>query len=348
MTQQIHGKVFKNVALSYDDVLIRPDHSSVTKDDLNVTPRPIGKLGLRIPIISSCMDTVTELPMIDAMRKVGGTGIYHRYTRKHLLAAIIAKDPLIPAAVGTWKSHEDVIRELIMAGCRYFVIDVAHGDSQPALDTIQQIKQQCNGDVIVIAGNIATPSAASRVIRAGADGARVGIGGGSACITRMVTGCGTPTLQSILDIRHDFPELLILADGGIRSGGDLAKAIGAGADYVILGGMLAGTDESPGDIVQKVVNGGNKRFKLYRGMASYEAQVDGNGKLPGEVVVEGDCFEVEYVGPVAGVIKDLVHGLKQAMHYVGAANLEEFYENCFFQPITHNGLMEGTAHRKSR
>lgn len=380
-------KILEQIALCFDDVLIRPDYSEVTKHDIDLTPKPIGPLQPSMPIISSCMDTVTELYMARAMHDLGGIGIYHRYDDLDRFKEIIDISDTIPIAIGTWKSHEKTIRGIIERGAKILVIDVAHGASKYAIETIKKVKE-LNPNIIVISGNVATAHCAKLVSLAGADGMRVGIGGGSACTTRIQTGCGLPTLASILEIRAALPDALLFADGGIRNSGDIAKAIGAGADYVILGGLLAGTQESPGRLYHRyymftkehytpldevtrdtgslstvptdwsdeqnreyrdtLLEEGTSIFKRYRGMASYEAMVENNNKSPDKVTEEGESYYVPYKGSVRPIVAGLLKGLKQAMHYVGAKNLKEFYENVFFQPISDGGRQEGPAHGKSK
>ena len=356
----MNNKVASETALSYDDVLIQPEYSNVSRSSIDITPRPIGHLRPKIPIISSCMDTITELDMYNEMRRLGGFGVLHRYKdwteefdshASFLLQAV-------PIAIGTWDSHSMTIKYFVDRMARMLVIDVAHGAHENAIDTIYRIKKRSNYTQ-VIAGNIATVAGAHQALDAGACALRVGVGPGSACSTRVVTGCGTPVLHSLMKIRQALPDAILIADGGIRSSGDIAKAIVAGADYVMIGGLLAGTDESPGEILERPtsfymdagVQGGGwmqgkpEKYKIYRGMASYTAQTEGNGKAPKNVIEEGEEFHIPCIGPVRKVINKLIGGLKQAIFYAGSNTLQELSESTFVQ-ITEAGRVEGTPHGK--
>jgi IMP dehydrogenase len=238
---------------------------------------------------------------------------------------------------------------LIAAGADVLVVDTAHGHSRGVIDMVARIAG-LSGEFEVIAGNIATAEAAEALIDAGADGVKAGIGPGSICTTRVVAGVGVPQVTAIFDVaeaasRHGVP---VIADGGMTSSGDVAKAIGAGADCVMLGSMLAGTDESPGDVI--LARG--ERYKEYRGMASIGAMRHGYSKdryFQGDVedveklVAEGIEGRVPYKGPLAGVLHQVVGGLRQAMGYCGAETIEAMKAARFVR-ISGAGLRESHPH----
>ena len=252
------------------------------------------------------------------------------------------------AAVGTGDSAVERAAALVVAGVDIVVVDTAHGHSQGVLDTVKRIKQ--GSPVQVMAGNIATGAAALALIDAGADAVKVGIGPGSICTTRIVAGVGVPQLTAISDVvavarAHDVP---VVADGGIKYSGDLAKAIAGGADCAMLGSLFAGTEEAPGDVV--LFQG--RSYKSYRGMGSVAAMNQGSADryFQGEVrdtlklVPEGVEGRVPYKGPVGQVIHQLVGGLKASMGYTGNATIAEMQTNCEFVRITGAGLRESHVH----
>jgi IMP dehydrogenase len=256
---------------------------------------------------------------------------------------------LVAAATGVGEDGIKRAEGLVAAGADVIIIDTAHGHSKGVIETVSKLKKQFpNQDFI--AGNIATKEAAKALIEAGADAVKVGIGPGSICTTRIVAGVGVPQLSAILDVVEycDQVNIPLISDGGIRFSGDLAKAIAAGASCVMLGGLLAGCEETPGDTV--LYQG--RSYKIYRGMGSLGAmargsadryfQEDVSDKL--KLVPEGVEGRVAYKGSVAGVIHQLVGGLKSAMGYTGNGTIDEMRKNCNFSKITNSGLKESHAH----
>ena len=256
---------------------------------------------------------------------------------------------LAAAAIGT--GTKEILRSesLINSGADIIVIDTAHGHSKKVLETLKELKELSN-EVQIICGNIATADAAMMLIEAGADAIKVGIGPGSICTTRIVAGVGVPQLSSILNVSKVCREknIPLISDGGIKFSGDLSKAIAAGADTVMIGSLLAGTDESPGEIY--LYNG--RSYKSYRGMGSigamsrgsadryFQSEINDNLKF----VPEGIEGQVPYKGPVSNILHQLSGGLKSAMGYTGNKNIEEMQKNCIFQQISTSGLNESHVH----
>ena len=256
---------------------------------------------------------------------------------------------LVAAATGVGKEGIKRADSLVEAGADVIIIDTAHGHSRGVIETVKHLKKTYP-DQEFIAGNIATKEAAKALVEAGADAVKVGIGPGSICTTRIVAGVGVPQLSAVIDVAEycDKNNVPIISDGGIRFSGDLAKAIAAGASCVMLGGLLAGCEETPGEIV--LFKG--RSYKVYRGMGSLGAmargsadryfQEDVSDKL--KLVPEGVEGRVPYKGPVSDVIHQLVGGLKSAMGYTGNATVETMRTNCNFSRITNSGIKESHPH----
>jgi len=338
-------------AISFDDVLIVPSHTTVrSRSDIALTDflNP-----LNVPVLASCMDTITGHKMLKQMELSGGIGILHRYmSEQDMLKQMLAAELKGPqcAAVGLVRRDKARIDMFIDAfndknsGIHnlWLCVDIAHGDSPDAIDTIKYIKDR-NSQVTVIGPNVATASGIKAISDAGAELVRVGIGGGSVCTTRIKTGCGLPTLQSIIDGASVAKEtgIKLLADGGVRYPGDVAKALAGGAAGVIIGGMLAGTDCTPvwteeGDIVS------------YRGMASGDARAEFTGQAP--TMVEGAVRTVKCksVGSTKKVILEIEEGIRSAMSYVGAHNAQEFYDNADLRRHTTASMKESHPHFTER
>jgi len=306
-------------AVSFDDVLLKPKYSSVTpSEDLDTSTRISKRVKLKIPIASSPMDTVTESEMAIALAELGGMGIIHRNMpiekQAEEVRKVKEKKLTVGAALGVL--DEKRLETLLKAEVDLLVIDVAHGHSE---NVIKSLKLYKRSGVDVIAGNIVTPEAAEDLISAEADGLRVGLGAGSICLTREICGVGAPQLQAIAwvaDVASKYG-VPVIADGGVKKVADIIKAIAAGADCVMLGRMLAGTDEAPGEVIER----DGVKWKKYRGMGSVEvvSKLDRYSKM----VPEGLSGYVPYKGSVREVVKLIVGGLKSGMGYVGASNIEE-------------------------
>jgi IMP dehydrogenase len=338
-------------ALTFDDVLMVPNYCGFESRKEVSTSVKLGPYDFSIPVISSNMDTITGSEMARRMCELGGLGILHRF------CSIEDNVKMFKDAV-EWSYHDaeyhchvgvsvgvnegmDRANALYAAGARIFCVDVAHGHSKLVNQMIKQLKEL--PDVFVIAGNVATYAGADYLAGCGADAIKVGIGPGSVCTTRIKTGMGVPQLTAIMDCAKCSKP--IIADGGCRTPGDVAKALAAGARMVMLGGMLAGTDETPGEMRQ--VGPPDIMVKSFRGMASREAVEDFFGNMDDWKTAEGVAVEIPYKGPVEHVIKDVIGGLRSCMTYAGAATLEELTRRVEFVKITQAGRIESNAHIKT-
>ncbi len=332
-----------NQALAFDDVLLVPQHSEITSRKNVSLKTSLRNLNLDIPIISAPMDTVTETDMAVAMSQLGGMSVIHRYmpiekqADMFKLANLSTHGGNVATSIGATGDFLEDARKLYEAGSRIILVDTANGHSSYAIRAVRALRAEFGDDLHIMAGNIATANGYAYLADAGADSVRVGIGGGSVCTTRIVSGHGLPTLASIMDIRSVFQDgPAIIADGGIRTPGDAAKALAAGAQAVMLGGALAGTDESPGDVI-------DGSYKVFRGMASHDAQKEGRGFVSG---VEGVSTTVPYRGSVNNIINDFRNGIASAMSYTGVDNLRDFYYNSMYVQITGSGIAESKPHAK--
>tara|TARA_A100001011_G_scaffold49658_1_gene47443 strand:- start:278 stop:1177 length:900 start_codon:yes stop_codon:yes gene_type:complete len=264
-------------ALTFDDVTLKPQYSKVLPSDVLTNTFLSNELKLEIPIISSAMDTVTESKMAIALAKQGGIGVIHRnltITQQiSEIKKVKSKGLKVGAAVGTNERELDRAKKILKYGVDLIVVDTAHGHSQKVADIILKIKKIKNNKTTLCAGNIATADAAKFLCRLGVDVIKVGIGPGSICTTRLVAGIGVPQLSALLDVKKGLNKnTKMISDGGIKFSGDIAKALAAGADAVMVGSMLAGTSEAPGKIIKK--NG--KLYKVFRGMGSVGAMNKGS------------------------------------------------------------------------
>jgi len=350
-----------NEFLTFDDVLICPKFSHVAsrKDvDLSGFLWDAGKI--KLPVISANMDTITGQSMAFEMAENGGIGCLHRFwSIEDNVKALIKSvhNTVYPmVSIGLGNRELERAEALYKAGAKIIVLDVAHGAQISVVEQVRQLQQLLKDNVWVIVGNFATAQSINDFKHhLGNDYAvawKVGVGPGSACITRIKTGIGIPQLSAIMDCSRNTTEAII-ADGGIRTPGDVAKALGAGASLVMLGGMLAGTYETPGETVQQDGKPCNsvsfetitKVYKKYRGSASLDAYAD-QGKDTGWRTAEGESFLVPYKGPVKEVLKDIEGGLRSALSYVGAKDIEDFQEKVEFVKISSSTVKENGAHGK--
>jgi IMP dehydrogenase len=346
------------LGLTYDDVLLLPDESDVVPSEVNTRTRLTRNIDIDVPLISSAMDTVTEARMAIAMAKAGGIGIIHRNLSiedqvKNVIEA--KKSGLAGAAVGVGDDGFARAAALIEAGVDVVVVDTAHGHHRAVLDSVARIRKAFPS-INIIGGNIATRAGAQALINAGVDAVKVGVGPGSICTTRVVAGVGVPQVTAIMEahkacVKAGIP---LIADGGLQFSGDIVKAIVSGADTVMLGSLLAGTDESPGEVIE--ING--LKYKGYRGMGSLGAmQSRGEQKsyskdrymqddvlAEDKLVPEGIEGKVVARGPVAVVVHQLVGGLRSGMGYAGAPTIADLQKNGRLIQITAAGLQESHPH----
>ena len=333
-------------ALTYNDVLLVPQYSDIkSRSDVSVASTltgngPITKL--HIPIIASPMDTISEEEMGVAMWQEGGLAVVHRYNTITEQASIL--DGIIvnagcnaAAAIGTSGDYLERASALYETGVRILCVDVAHGHHVLMKSALNELRATFGDKVHIMAGNIATLEGYNDLVDWGADSVRCNIGGGSICSTRVQTGHGVPGLHTIIDCARSDRNAPIIADGGIRNSGDIVKALAAGADFVMLGSLLSGTDETPGD----VINTREGKFKSYRGMASKDAQIAWRGKTAS---LEGVATTVPCKGPVEDVLVELTRGIRSGLSYSGARTISEFQAKARFLRQTNSGQTESGTH----
>ena len=361
---------FAKKGLTFDDVLLIPAESHVLPNEVDLSTKLADNIKLNIPLISAGMDTVTEGAMAIAMALQGGLGVVHKNMSIQAQAGEVAnvKSVFVPsnatkaavddqnrllcaAAVGVTSDTFERAEALLEAGADAIVIDTAHGHSAGVLRKIKEFREHFPKQTL-IAGNVATGDATRALFDAGVDVVKVGIGPGSICTTRIVAGVGVPQITAIYDAASAAREYHkpIIADGGIKYSGDVVKALAAGGNAVMLGSMISGTTEAPGDIFEE--NG--KKFKRYRGMGSVGAMAQAHGSSDryfqggvneaNKLVPEGVEARVEYKGDVSDVVFQIDGGLRSGMGYCGAANIPELIEKAQFVQITNAGLRESHPH----
>lgn len=356
-------------ALTYDDISLVPRYSEIeSRSHIDLTTQLSNNYSIKIPIVGSPMDTVCDSEMAIALAELGGVGCIHRFMSIESQTSEVAKVKLaidagialtvfnnggmpalftsanekmydalentpIMAAVGANGDYLERAQSLVAAGANVILIDVAHGHHKLVKDAICNLKSFLPTKVDIIAGNVATMQGAIDLEFWGADAIRVGIGGGSLCITRVQTGFGVPNVTSIMDA-HSGVSCPILACGGIRNSGDIAKALACGASSVVLGSLLAGTKEAPGSIVKL-----NGLYKRYRGAASLDTKLVHKQQTRH---VEGESTLIPFKGQVSYVLEDLMDGLKSALSYAGARDLTTYNPEVIL--ITSAGVAEGKPH----
>ena len=340
-------------ALTFDDVLLLPRFSKVLPSDTDISLNLTKNIKLKTPFLSSAMDTVTESPMAIAMAKSGGIGIIHRNLdikkQSQEVAKVKKNNLFVGAAIGTSSEDLNRVKSLVDSGVDLIIIDTAHGHSEKVLKILSKVRKN-NHKIPICVGNIATGEAAKKLYNSGADIIKVGIGPGSICTTRMVAGIGVPQITAVMEVSKALKgkNTKIISDGGIKFSGDIAKAIAAGADAIMMGSIFAGTDESPG----KKFKIKNKFYKQYRGMGSIGAMSAGssnryfqkNHKDKSKFVPEGVDGRVKYKGNVSKIIYQLKGGLRSSMGYIGAKRLNDIKKNAKFIKITKAGFYESMVH----
>lgn len=334
--------------LTFDDVLLMPRHSEIySRKDPELKSQLTKNYQIELPIVAANMDTVSEAEMCVAMAELGGVAILHRFMGleeqmkqveviKKSFSDKGLKSPIV-GSIGVKEAGMKRAEGLVKAGVQILTIDIAHGDSVMLLDTLEFVKKEFP-HIDVIAGNTATADGVRRMIDHGADAVKVGIGPGSMCTTRIITGCGVPQLTAIAlayqeASRHGVP---VIADGGIKNSGDIVKAFSAGAQTVMLGSMLSGTLETPGE-----VKGG---LKKYRGMASKDAQVSWRGKLPEGMAAEGEATMIPCKGPVKNILNEVSGGIRSGMTYLNAEDISQMRTQAQFMEMGASGLSESRPH----
>lgn len=336
--------------LTFDDVILVPGYNGIkSRQNVTTSVECMGRT-FGIPVISSNMDTITELAMAEMVSELGGMAILHRFMtiekNVEMFKKIKNKDK-VGISIGIGKDGMDRADALIAAGCSIICVDVAHGHSKEVNRTVRSLREKQSSNILIIAGNVATYAGADYLAAAGADIIKVGIGPGSVCSTRIKTGFGVPQLTAIQECRK--VDRMLIADGGIRAPGDAVKALAAGADFVMLGGMLAGTDETPGEKVEIISSTGKKQFiKRFRGMASREAQEDFMGSMSDWKTAEGVSVEVPCKGSAKNVLQDLMGGIRSGLTYCGAATIKDLQRKAQFMEISAAGRTEGTPHAIGR
>lgn len=340
------------LALTFDDVLLVPKHSSVMPSEVSVRSRFTKNVFLNIPISSSAMDTVTETSMAAAMHSLGGIGVIHKNNsiadQSSMVQALMLSNPqmTVAAAVGVTPDWRVRVESLISANVKVLVLDSAHGHSDNIMTLSRTIKRDYP-DVQLVAGNVATYDGAMALCECGVDAVKVGIGPGSICTTRIVSGVGIPQLTAIENAvaacdKYDVP---VIADGGIRNSADLVKALAIGADCTMIGSLFAGTDQSPGVCIEQ----DGRKYKSYRGMGSIAAMEKGSKDRyfqsnQRKLVAEGVESLVPYKGSVESIVDQLIGGLKSGLGYTGSRTISDLHSRAEFVQITNAGLKESHVH----
>ena len=341
-------------ALTFDDVTMAPKYSEVLPSEVNTSTQLSKNLLLKIPLLTSAMDTVTESKMAIAIARAGGIGVIHRNLdiKKQIeeIRKVKKLKLLVGAAVGAGPLELKRAKAILKEKIDLIVVDTAHAHSKKVAEIIKEIKKIKNNKTTLCAGNIATAEAAKFLIKLGVDVVKVGIGPGSICTTRLIAGIGVPQLSAILEVKKGVKsnKTKIISDGGIKYSGDIAKALSAGADAVMIGSLFAGTMETPGKLIKR--NG--KFYKSFRGMGSVGAMNKGSAdryfqnkqKDNSKYVPEGVEGYVKFKGDVASIIYKLIGGLKSSMGYLGSKKIASLKNKPNFVKITKAGFYESMVH----
>ncbi len=339
--------------LTFDDLLLIPNYTDFKRQDVDLTTKLHNNLILKLPVISAPMDTVTEEEMAIRLAQAGALGIIHRNLNIEKQAQMVKnvkkRKLLVGAAVGVGPDFEPRVKALVEVGVDTVVIDSGHGHSKPVIEATGYLKKHFP-NLAIISGNVATYEGTKALIEAGADIVKVGMGPGSICTTRVIAGMGMPQLTAIAEaLRAAKPKKIpVIADGGIRQLGDIAKALALGASAVMIGSLFSGFEESPGETV--LVEG--KKYKHYRGMGSITAMKKGAAERYGQsretekkkLIAEGVESLVKYKGKVANFLVQIEGSLRTAFYYLGSKNLMELHKKAKFVKINNSGLLEGHPH----
>ena len=334
-------------AITYDDVLLVPSYNhweSRRIVDISVTCKT-EKLRLDLPVMTANMDTITGAEMANFIGAKGGIGVLHRFTTidENVKMFKACRYPAF-VSIGTSDAELERAEALKDAGADYFCVDVAHAHGRYVGRMLKRIRDMLGKDACIMGGNVATYAGADYLASVGADIIKVGIGGGSVCTTRIKTGFGMPNLTAIRQCAR--VDRSLVADGGIRTPGDMVKALAFGADFVMIGSMLAGTRPTPGPVVsRKAANGTEIKCKVYRGMASSEVQEDFHGGMAEWKTSEGVSTEVPYLETEDAILADITGGLRSGLTYGGAATVRELQRKLDYVHITPAGRIESQPHR---
>lgn len=332
----------QEIAITFDDVLMVPAYNHYESRRLvetAVTDRT-EKLTLQLPVMSSNMDTITESAMANFMSSKGGVGVLHRFMSIEENIAEFKKCTGIAfVSLGCTDAELERAKALSDAGANHFCIDVAHAHARYVGNTLKKLRAMLPS-ACIMAGNVATYAGADYLASCGADIIKAGIGGGSVCSTRIKTGFGVPMLTCIQECARC--DRSIVADGGIRTAGDIVKALAFGADFVMIGGMLAGTAVTPGEVITK---SDGRKVKQYRGMASREAQTDFMGGMSDWKTAEGVATDVPYRDDQDLILADIIGGLRSGLTYAGASTIRELQRKLDYRVITPAGRIESLPHK---
>lgn len=340
-------------SLSYDDVLLVPQYSSInSRQEVDLATHLSKKLTIKLPLITANMSDVTGVKMAVTIGKLGGLGVIPRFkpidAQADEVSQVKKEIDIVAAAIGTREGLEKRAEAVVKAGAKILFLDVAHGHMQRTLDATKTLKNMFGDDIVIVSGNTATFEAADDLFKAGADSVKVGVGPGSICTTRIETGSGVPQLTAIIESAKAARKhkKYLVADGGIKNSGDIVKALAAGASCIMAGSIFAGLDEAPGEIVKK----DGKKYKVYNASTSVAEKTKHTLFNPSGIEkhyikqIEGVESIVPYKGKLAGFVERTVANIKSGLSYSGAKDIESFWKLARFTRITSQGLRESGAH----
>ena len=335
-------------ALTYDDVLLVPQFSEiVSRKEVSIGNWLDEERGLwfNLPLIASPMDTVCEDKMAITIGKMGGLGIVHRYNtieKQCEIAQAVSQEVYnhkFGCAIGITGDYLERAEALVEGGVKILCLDVAHGDHILVKKALITLREKLGNGPHLMAGNVATLEGVDHLADWGANSIRGGIGGGRICSTRIQTGHGVPSLDSVMECARTFRNVTIIADGGIKNSGDIVKALAVGGDFAMLGSVLAGSSDTPGEVYISSRNG--DATKVYRGMASKDAQMDWRGKTSS---LEGISTTIPYKGNTSEIIDQLENGIRSGLSYSGVRSIQELWAKAKFIRQTASGTRESDTH----